>query len=604
VTAGVSLGFRSSLQQTGTARFSALAVWDFNNDGIQDVVAANSLTADITIFLGNGDGSFRLSQTIPINSNAVVVGDFNGDGKPDLASINGYGVFTVLLGNGDGTFASPVQYGAGTAYRNIVIADFNNDGFADLAVTDGGANSVDVFFGNGDGTFTAPTTYQLSAYPNSLAAGDFNSDGNTDLVVATETGITTLLGKGGGTFAAPADDPVGACGVIVVRDLNGDGSPDIVGVTYTGLPQLQVMLSNGDGTFSAPLFFSMPGDDYLSLAVEDFNGDGIPDVATADRQGLAISLGNGDGSFQPVVHYPVGAFDQFVAVGDFNGDGIADVAVSDQDATGFWVLLGGANPTLTISASRFGGLTQGQVGASYNVVVRNSGVVGSAGTIRVNASIPAGFNLTVLSGSGWLCNTATVSCSRSDPLAAGASYPAITLLFNISSTLAGTVTSNFSVSGGSSPSAQTSDSVFIRSSTVTALSCSPNPATVRPDRNAHRDGDHGRHGNLHLFRRRYAHRIRALVRRARRVQHQSVAFRQPTARRHLRRRCQLRTEHVRHPDRDDRCRAIEVPLVFQQLPDRRRRVLGGYRRFQRRWHSRPRRGRYRLQLGNHLGLSG
>ena len=136
---------------------------------------------------------------------AIVAGDFNGDGKADLAATDYYaGTVTVLLGNGDGTFRSPVSYNAGTAYlTSILIGDWNGDGKVDLAVA--GYYGIYVLLGNGDGTFQAATGVCSSCYPTSMAAGDFNGDGKADLVVSTNAGgaaAIVMLGNGDGTFRA------------------------------------------------------------------------------------------------------------------------------------------------------------------------------------------------------------------------------------------------------------------------------------------------------------------------------------------------------------------------------------------------------------------
>ena len=135
---------------------------------------------------------------------SVAVGDFNGDGKPDLAVANegdlgvgDYGNVSILLGNGDGTFQSAHNIVAGKNPVSIVVGDFNGDGRLDIAVANNGINiqggwlpgNVSVLLGNGDGTFQDHVDYPTGSGPVSVATGDFNGDGKLDLAVAALAGI-------------------------------------------------------------------------------------------------------------------------------------------------------------------------------------------------------------------------------------------------------------------------------------------------------------------------------------------------------------------------------------------------------------------------------
>ena len=134
---------------------------------------------------------------------ALVAGDFNGDGRTDLAVANiGSNDVSVLLGNGDGTFQDQVRYAAGDEPFALVAGDFNGDGRTDLAVANAGSNDVSVLLGNGDGTFQDQVRYAAGDEPFALVAGDFNGDGRTDLAVANyDSGdVSVLLGNGDGTF--------------------------------------------------------------------------------------------------------------------------------------------------------------------------------------------------------------------------------------------------------------------------------------------------------------------------------------------------------------------------------------------------------------------
>jgi uncharacterized repeat protein (TIGR01451 family) len=108
---------------------------DFNGDGKADLAVANGGSDNVSILLGNGNGTFQAAVNYNVHGpRSVAVGDFNGDGKPDLAVANAFGTVSILAGNGNGTFAEAVNYGAGSDPISVAIGDFNGDGKPDLAV--------------------------------------------------------------------------------------------------------------------------------------------------------------------------------------------------------------------------------------------------------------------------------------------------------------------------------------------------------------------------------------------------------------------------------------------------------------------------------------
>ncbi len=121
---------------------------------------------------------------------------------------------------------------------------------------------------------------------------------------------------------------------VAVRDFSSDGIPDLA-VAYDGLANdaVTVFLGKGDGTFNSGRTYQLKGYVPESAAVGDFNHDGIPDLALADRSGVSILLGNGNGTFKAAQFYVAGAYPNSLVVGDFNGDGFPDLAVANNSSS-------------------------------------------------------------------------------------------------------------------------------------------------------------------------------------------------------------------------------------------------------------------------------
>jgi hypothetical protein len=342
-----SLAF-SKTDYTADLGPASVAVGDLNGDGKLDLVVANFYGNDLSVMLGNGDGTFQptVNHPAPGSPRGVALGDFNGDGVLDIvAALFNANQVSVLLGNGNGTFQAPVNYSTIGRGGQVSVGDFNGDGKLDLAVTNITSPDVAVLLGNGDGTFQGAVIYPTGATPATLAAADFNGDGKLDLAVGNNDGsnVSVLLGNGDGTFQLPVNYSVGSLPDIspVVGDFNGEGKLDLA-VANDGNNNVSVLLGNGDGTFQAAVNYPA-GSDPIWVSVGDLNGDGKLDLAVADRNfnNVSVLIGNGDGTFQAAVNYALvgGAQPYAVAFGDFNGDGRMDMVTANNGAASVSVFL-------------------------------------------------------------------------------------------------------------------------------------------------------------------------------------------------------------------------------------------------------------------------
>jgi hypothetical protein len=290
-----------------------LAVADINGDGKLDIVTGNDpgdggaygQRASISVFIGNGDGTFSGSQPFEGGFSvsrpaSIAVSDVNGDGNPDV----------LLAGYGGGV---DVAIQGGSAGHPWFVQS--------VAVNDAGLD--------------------VTGSPYWVAAGDVNGDTRPDIVVAGGTHVDVLLNTGTGTFgAAQPYDAGGAVGSVALGDVNGDGRLDIVTANADWAPysrSVSVLLGHADGTFGAAHIYAIWGNPN-SIALGDFNNDGKLDIVTTGTE-VDVLQGNGDGTFG--ASQAVGPAGRDVVVADFNNDGLPDLAQIDGSGAGVDVLLNG-----------------------------------------------------------------------------------------------------------------------------------------------------------------------------------------------------------------------------------------------------------------------
>ncbi|MFI5007067.1 MAG: FG-GAP repeat domain-containing protein, partial [Solirubrobacterales bacterium] len=437
---------------------------DFNGDGKKDLATSNRGSNDVSVLLGNGDGTFQAARSFPAGGGAsyVGVGDFNGDGKQDLATADyNAGTVSVLRGVGDGTFLPPQSFSVGGINPNsLAVGEFNGDGAQDLAVAVFGGNtttarSTAVLLGTGTGVFQPAVSYDADRGPLWVDLADFNGDGEQDLVVANfgADTVSVLLGNGNGTFQAPLALPGGACSAppcgaaaAVPGDFDGDGAQDLVVVDYRSY-EVAVLMGNGNGTFGAPVPYAT-GPSPATIAVTDLTGDGVPDLAVPNwdfnaGNTLSVLVGNGDGTFQAAQTVSVlgGRGVLGIAAADYNGDGKLDLAISNYGGNSVTVMINASGPPsgvpLTVNKAGTGSGTVTSNPAGINCGSTCTASYASGTMVTLTASAAGGSTFSGWSGGG-CSGTGTCSVSMNAATTVTASFTAQAQQFNLTVSKAGT----------------------------------------------------------------------------------------------------------------------------------------------------------------------
>jgi hypothetical protein len=328
-----------------------LVVGDFNGDGIPDIAVAGA--SGVWLLTGKGGGAFNaavLAASLEGPCN-IAVADFNEDGKLDLVVTllvgeTGHG-FAVLLGNGNGTFQTPQTFTAVPRPIAVAVGSLTKGGPPSIAVNETLSSDVYLYFGNGKGSFSGPKQVSLpSGYNEGLLIGDVNGDGLPDLI--SDSGYVAY-GEGGGSFTKPVSYPVDSAyetSNAVLADLANNGNTDIV---TGGYDAISVLLNVGKGFIEDGIWTSVTGGAGCGAAA-DFNGDGKPDLAVNNANGISILLGTGEYLTPFTAGTPISlAAAGCLVSGDINGDGIPELLVPVNGTVVAY--LGSAGGTFTLTST-------------------------------------------------------------------------------------------------------------------------------------------------------------------------------------------------------------------------------------------------------------
>ena len=323
---------------------SALAAADVNADGLLDLLVGNETEGTLLVLLGDGAGGFRPASGSPSTAGPnpldIAVGDFNRDGRLDVAIANHdtSGV-TVLLGGASAAFTpaigSPFFTGSRPHVHSVAAADLTGDGNLDLVAESADTDSVQVLVGDGHGSFSSPAPYFVGALPYyRVRTGDLDGDGRPDVAIALsrEHGVAVLRSDGRGGLTPMPGTPFPAGGnnplTVAIGDFNGDRKADLAVVHAGGV---SILLFDG---LLFPASARSPfraGSAPSNLAVGDVNGDGVVDVAVSNvtSNDVTLLLSGPAGPASTTLTIAVGRQPQQLVLADFNRDGRADVAVAN-----------------------------------------------------------------------------------------------------------------------------------------------------------------------------------------------------------------------------------------------------------------------------------
>ncbi|MFN0204712.1 MAG: FG-GAP repeat domain-containing protein [Planctomycetota bacterium] len=396
-------GFPLSFTSPFSYPFNSINLTDLNGDGALDALLAIPFQQKIAVCPGNGSGRFLTSQLVDAGTYPwkAAAGDINNDGKIDIIATNRYSgiqsfpalttgdvpaiagtTIKVLAGTGGGAFATPVSFSMENGPADVVLADANGDGFLDViaandysgfsssyssknntyTITATYNRKISVALNDATGAFPSFQSINLVYIPRRIITTDLNGDGKLDFVASmiesiatSQFGFVTItdgilvrsFGDGAGNFSSPANISTAFGRDAIVADPNGDGNLDIV-MIHEQTKTFGVLYNHSNGVTQHELRSYTIGKDPRRFAAGDLNGDGYPDVVTANATGCdaTILLGSAAGAFSPAASIVVdqNTFSD-VAHSDLDGDGILDILLGSLISGNTYIYKGNGDAT-------------------------------------------------------------------------------------------------------------------------------------------------------------------------------------------------------------------------------------------------------------------
>jgi hypothetical protein len=298
-----------------------------------DLVVVLSTTDQVSILLGDGEGSFGDPADYPVSANPVhcAVEDLDTDGVPDVVSISqaSPGAIDLLSGNGDGTFASAVTSPAGDTPKRLRVADLDDDGVDEVVATDASAMmpALLIWSESDTGLLEQGTAAVDGGTPHDVVLADWRAAAHLDAWVSLPeanalelyTGLNLTLGS------SSSEALSGAPAEMAIADLDDDGRPDLA-VTTPDVDEVAIRIVSGNGSLQARPPVTVVGP--LALALADVDGDGIVDLVVGHEAGFDVALGTGDGDFGEPVAVDTPGPVRSLAVADLDGDDAPDFVVT------------------------------------------------------------------------------------------------------------------------------------------------------------------------------------------------------------------------------------------------------------------------------------